>query len=309
MLRLSAYLIYLGVSLALIACQSIPKNTIDDSFQQRVADYQKQNPEINYEDAAFRLNSNHFKEVRRVERCSRAQEGFEDRAVYQIPPDYELHFYFLGAAQEKLAACTLDPIFKAHNVPYSVEEIMNVQSQAIKGLSEAGLTYTSEINGHSHTLFYKKPHPETLLSKHAHIMIAVEEDDIALARSVLAPFTVFGGSLLMIIYMGLFGHNVRYPEGENYKKMSIEGYRNLGSRNPIQKLFTTHYHAKIYHVKDHCPIPDDGRNPNRDYVIATYEKAFGLTHSIVYHNCGYGKFWGDPQPEWELSKSKLVAKS
>ena len=121
--------------------------------------------------------------------------------------------------------------------------------------------------------------------------------------------SILGGTVVVIFCMGLFGQNYNYPEGENYQKMAKEGYSNLARRNPIAKLFTTHYHAKIYYVKNHCPIADDGRNPNRDYVIATYEKAFGITNRIVYHNCGYGKFWGGAQPEWELSKDKLVAKS
>ena len=126
---------------------------------------------------------------------------------------------------------------------------------------------------------------------------------------VITFASIFGSTIVLIICMGLFGGNYHYPEGDNYAKMAKEGYSNLAVRNPILKLFATHYHAKIYYVKDHCPIADDGRNPNRDYVIATYEKAFGITKRIVYHNCGYGKFWGGAQPEWELSKDKLVAKS
>ena len=126
----------------------------------------------------------------------------------------------------------------------------------------------------------------------------------------LAILTVFGGALLLIFYMGLFGSNYSYPTEEKYRKMADEGYRNLASQNPIIKLFTTHYYAKVYLVEDHCPVPDTGRNPNRDYVIATYEKAFGITQRVMYHDCGYGKFWSSsPKPEWELSKDKLVAKS
>ena len=120
---------------------------------------------------------------------------------------------------------------------------------------------------------------------------------------------IIGGTIVVIFCMGLFGGSYNYPEGDNYAKMAEEGYSNLAVRNPILKLFATHYHTKIYYVKDHCPIADDSRNPNRDYVIATYEKAFGITIRIVYHNCGYGKFWGGPELEWELSKDKLVAKS
>ena len=121
--------------------------------------------------------------------------------------------------------------------------------------------------------------------------------------------SIFGGTMVVIFCMGLFGGNFHYPEGDNYRRMAKEGYKNLAGRNPILHLFTTHYHAKIYHVKDHCAIADDGRNPNRDYLIATYEKSFGITIRIVYHNCGYGKFWSVVKPEWELSKDKLVAKS
>ena len=92
--------------------------------------------------------------------------------------------------------------------------------------------------------------------------------------------------------------------------MAQEGYNNLSVRNPILKIFTTDHHAKIYYVKDHCPVPDKGKNSNRDYVIATYEKTFGLTNRIVYHTCGYGKFWHTrTDPQWEISKEKLIAKS
>ena len=126
----------------------------------------------------------------------------------------------------------------------------------------------------------------------------------------LAIPTVFGGALLLIFYMGLFGSNYTYPTEEKYRKMADEGYRNLASQNPIIKLFTTHYHAKVYLVEDHCSVPQNGKNYNRDYVIATYQKAFGLTQIITYHDCGYGKFWHTRlKPEWGLSKDKLVAES
>jgi len=127
---------------------------------------------------------------------------------------------------------------------------------------------------------------------------------------VLALLTVLGSSVLMILYMGFFGRSYSYPAEEKYRVMAEEGYSNLSVQNPILKLFTTHYHAKVYLVEDHCPIPKNGKNPNRDYVIATYQKAFGLTQKIMYHDCGYGKFWHSwPKPEWELSKDKLVAES
>ena len=110
--------------------------------------------------------------------------------------------------------------------------------------------------------------------------------------------------------MGLFGSNYNYPIEEKYRNMAGEGYSNLASQNPILKLFKTHYHAKVYLVEDHCPVPNSIPNPNRDYVIATYEKAFGMTQRVMYHDCGYGKFWHSrPKPEWGLSKDKLVAES
>jgi len=126
----------------------------------------------------------------------------------------------------------------------------------------------------------------------------------------LAVPTVFGGALFLIIYMGLFGSNYSYPTEEKYRNMAGEGYSNLASQNPIIKLFTTHYHAKVYLVEDHCPVPKSIPNPNRDYVVATYEKAFGITQRVMYHDCGYGKYWHSwPKPEWGLSKDKLVAES
>ena len=127
---------------------------------------------------------------------------------------------------------------------------------------------------------------------------------------LLAILTVFGGALLMIVYMGFFGRNYNYPDEEQFRVMAQEGYNNLSGQNPILKLFTTDYHAKIYLVEDHCSVPKNGKNPNRDYIIVTYQKTFGLTQTIRYHDCGYGKFWSSsPKPEWELSKDKLVAES
>lgn len=125
----------------------------------------------------------------------------------------------------------------------------------------------------------------------------------------IAVLLVFGGTFLAMTYMLLFGRNYNYPSEDKYKNMAEEGYANLTVQHPMQKLLTTHYHSKIYKVEDHCPIADDGKNPNRDYIIATYQEAFGLTHTVVYHNCGYGKFWGGPDSKWELSKDKIVAES
>ena len=126
----------------------------------------------------------------------------------------------------------------------------------------------------------------------------------------MAVLAVFGGSLLMIVYMWFFGRNYSYPAEEKFRVMAEEGYNNLSVQNPILKLFATHYHAKVYLVEDHCSVPQNGKNHNRGYVIATYQKAFGLTQIITYHDCGYGKFWYTrPKPEWGLSKDKLVAES
>ena len=125
---------------------------------------------------------------------------------------------------------------------------------------------------------------------------------IAIGLAFIIPFSI-------LFNMGLYGGKYAYPEDERERGMVKEAYSNLSSRHPLQKLLTTHYHYKIYYVKDHCPIAKTGKNPNRDYVIATYEKSFGLVVGKMYHDCGFGKFWHSrPEKSWSLSKDKLVSK-
>jgi len=109
--------------------------------------------------------------------------------------------------------------------------------------------------------------------------------------------------------MGLYGGKYAYPEDERELQMVKESYSNLSVyRHPLEHLLTTHYHYKIYHLKGHCVLDPD-RYPNRDYVIATYEKSFGLVVGKSYHDCGFGKFWySRPEKSWGLSKDKLVSK-
>jgi len=49
----------------------------------------------------------------------------------------------------------------------------------------------------------------------------------------LAVLTVFGGSLLMIVYMWFFGRNYSYPAEEKFRIMAKEGYSNLSVQNSI----------------------------------------------------------------------------
>ena len=115
--------------------------------------------------------------------------------------------------------------------------------------------------------------------------------------------------IVILFYMGLNGGKYAYPEDEREREMVKEAYSNLSSRHPLQKLLATHYHYKIYYVKDHCPIAKTGKNPNHDYVIATYKKSFGLVVGKMYHDCGFGQLWHSrPKKSWELSKNKLVSK-
>lgn len=186
-------------AICLTACASAHKskseNLDTDELFHRVAKHhqslisnmeQATGPRLSYEDAAFVTNMNHRKEVTRVIACARAQGGFEDRAVYQRPPRYELHFYFTGEAKQKLSKCTHDPLFVAHSVKYRFDELQAVSEEAGGLLSAQKIEARSEIKTAPHLIFETKPYPPSVLSELPYIKITVETKDLEHARKTLS---------------------------------------------------------------------------------------------------------------------------
>lgn len=193
-------LVKLAVLIGITACSNIPQPQQqqlhgDELFHRAVKHHQKlisslgqaSRSTISYEDAAFRINLNHRKEAMRVLSCAKAQDGFEGNAIYQVPPRYELHFYFKGNAEEKLSHCTHDPLFFAHNVKYGFDELKALLDRANALLETEGIAASSIIRRASHLLFETKPYPASVLSEDGYIKIMVEKKNFDAAKNLLAP--------------------------------------------------------------------------------------------------------------------------
>ena len=149
--------------------------------------HQASGVEVSYETASFIVNRHHMKEAQRVLRCAKAQDGYESNAIYQRPPRYELHYYFLGDAKRKLSSCTHDPLFIAHSVKYSQAQLLEVQKQAGTLLMAQNIGFRSEIKRAGHLLFESKPYSSSILSKEPHVQIFVPEENLAAVKTILSP--------------------------------------------------------------------------------------------------------------------------
>ena len=196
--RSKRFISYLAILTGLAACQTSPKTDIfnphpDILFHKLATQHQKlisrlnAKADISYEDAAFQLNQHHRKEAQRVLSCAREQSGFDQRTIYQIPPRYEIHYYFKGDASAKLAKCTHDPLFIAHSVKYGIDDIKATFEKAKNILANHSIPHSSEYTLASHTLFIAKPYPDTLLSEDAYVKITVEKQSLELAIKALQP--------------------------------------------------------------------------------------------------------------------------
>ena len=188
----------MAVLLTACATASEPKQETlnSDELFQRVAKHHQDiwtnigranNSALSYEDAAFRINLNHRKEVKRVLNCAKRQDGYEDQAVYQIPPRYEIHVYLKGNAAKKLSNCTHDPLFIAHDVKHGVEDMKAVLMEVETLLHGHNVEVYPEIKTASHSLFERKPYPPSMLSEQAYVKIGVDKENLAIARNILVP--------------------------------------------------------------------------------------------------------------------------
>ena len=141
---------------------------------------------LSYEDATFRINRNHRKEAMRVLRCAKMQDGFENYAIYQVPPRYELHYYFTGNAKKQLSRCTHDPLFVANSVKYKRTDLQAAFDEANIILKANGITPYMQIRDASSFLFETKPYPPSVLSEFPYVEVGVDLENLSAAKNVLS---------------------------------------------------------------------------------------------------------------------------